>query len=85
MKPITLRGLDETTARALLELAEREGLSLNRAALRLLKSATLAAPPAGRRIGHALDRYFRVWTKAEAREFERAVSIFSRVDADLWK
>ncbi|MBI2922368.1 MAG: hypothetical protein HYY18_15045 [Planctomycetes bacterium] len=85
MKPITLRGLDESTARALHELADREGLSLNRAALRLLKSATLADPSSGMRIGHALDRYFRTWTKAEARAFDRAISIFSRVDAELWK
>ena len=85
MKPITLRGLDESTARALRELADQEGLSLNRAALRLLKSATSAEERTGKRIGRALDRYFGRWTKAEARAFNRAVSAFSRVDPELWR
>jgi len=55
VKQITLRGLDDRTAKALQDLADREGLSLNRAALRLLKSASAAPAPPAKRIGHALD------------------------------
>ena len=85
MKQITLRGLDENTARTIQELADREGLSLNKAALRLLKSAAAAPGGPGKRIGHALDRHFGTWTKAEKKEFDRAVAWFDRIDPEMWK
>lgn len=79
MKPITLRGLDDDTARTLRDLAEREGLSLNKAALRMLKSASASPSGTGKRIGNALDRHFGTWTRKEKREFDRAVAWFSPI------
>jgi hypothetical protein len=85
VKQITLRDLDDATSRAVRELAEREGISLNKAVLRLLKSATVPRERRGKRIGHALDKYFRQWTRAEAADFRKAVAVFERVDPEQWR
>ncbi len=85
MKQITLRDLDASTSRAVRELAEREGISLNKAVLRLLKSATAPRERAGKRIGHALDKYFRQWTRAESEAFRKAVAVFEQIDPEQWR
>ncbi|MCC6740910.1 MAG: hypothetical protein IT452_17860 [Planctomycetia bacterium] len=85
MKQITLRDLDESTSRAVRDLAAREGISLNKAVLRLLKSATASRERPGKRIGAALDRYFGQWTRAEAAAFRKAVAVFEQIDPEQWK
>ncbi len=85
MKQITLRDLDESTSRAVRDLAEREGISLNKAVLRLLKSATAPRERPGKRIGHALDKYFRQWTRAESAAFRKAVAVFEQIDPEQWR
>jgi hypothetical protein len=51
------------------------------------KKSVAPAPPSttGKRIGSSLDRYFGRWKKAQARAFNKAVSIFSRTDREFWK
>lgn len=85
MKQITLRDLDESTSRAVRELAEREGISLNKAVLRLLRAATASQERPGRRIGTALDEYFGQWTRAEAAAFRKAIAVFDQIDPGQWR
>ena len=68
LNQITLRGLDADLQREIRELARREGLSLNKAALRLLEKASARATrnAGSGRIGSSLDHLIGTWTEREA-------------------
>jgi len=87
MTQLTVRGFDKELERRLRELARREGLSLNRAALRLLRKGAGLDSPRERAdvVGDALDHLVGAWSEAEAREFQTAVEAFEEVDAELWR
>lgn len=78
---------DEALAREIEELARREGISRNQAALRLLrKGARLDEPDSAREaIGDSLDWFIGSWSDEQARELEEAIVDFERVDEDLWR
>ena len=87
MHQLTVRGFDDELSARLRGLAQREGISLNQAALRLLrKGAGLAddgRPPGP--IGNSLDHLFGVWTQAEYEEFNKAIEEFETIDEEMWK
>ena len=87
MKSLSLRGFDEELERRLHSLAEREGISLNQAALRLMrKGAGLGeSPKETNLIGSALDEFIGTWSEAEARDLTAAVEEFDTVDEKLWR
>ena len=63
MSQLTVRGLDKRLLHAIRDLAKRERISLNKAALRLLERGAGVAPPtADNRIGRSLDHHFGTWT-----------------------
>ena len=74
-------------AREIEDLARREGISRNQAAVRLLrKGARLEQPDQLRdAIGDSLDWFIGSWTEEQARELEAAIADFEMVDEDLWK
>jgi len=86
MNQLTLRGFDDELGQRLRELAEKEHLSLNKAALKLLRQATGldARDPSSKRIGSALNEFIGCWTPSEAQEFDRQVKVFEQVDPELW-
>jgi hypothetical protein len=83
---LTLRGFDKELARRLRATARSHGVSLNRAALLLLRrGAGLEAPAAPANVvGDALDHLAGHWSETEARELERSVGVFEHVDHELW-
>ena len=87
MRQLTVRGFDDELSAAIQGLAQREGISLNKAALRLLrKGAGLADGSEGRRkIGSSLDHLIGTWTQAEADEFDAALQEFEKIDEEMWK
>ncbi|MBM4396262.1 MAG: toxin-antitoxin system HicB family antitoxin [Deltaproteobacteria bacterium] len=87
MKQLTLRGFDKDLERRLRREAAEQGVSLNRAALRLLRrgagiATERAAPPV---IGTSLDDLIGCWTRAEERAFLKALEPFESVDPELWR
>lgn len=86
MNQLTIR-YDDTLAREIDELARRESISLNQAALRLLrKGAGLDQPERSRDVvGDSIDWFIGSWTANQAAELERAIADFEMVDEDLWK
>ena len=91
MKQLTLRGFDEDLELRLRRLARERGISLNRAALTLMRRGAGLEPrdespgaPRGK-VGSALDKFFGVWTKEESREFLRSIEHFEEIDDDFWK
>lgn len=83
---VTLRGLDPRLHRELRALARREGISLNRAALRLLeKGAGLGGRAVADCIGTSLDRWIGTWTQAEADALIDSIHSCEQLDAELWR
>ncbi len=84
MKSLTIRGIDPQLERALRSLAEHEGISLNRAALRLMRrGAGLQEGNDRPRIGHALDAFIGSWSIEESAAFDATIArMFGTVDPD---
>ena len=91
LKQLTLRGFDRDLEESLRQLARERGISLNRAALTLMRrGAGLEKPeaegsPRRGKIGNSLDKFFGVWTKEESREFLRSIEHFEEIDEEHWK
>ena len=87
MNQLTIRGFDDELARRIRQLARREGISLNRAVMKLLRRGA----GLGERgddpgvVGDALDHLIGTWTTAEAAEMNRALDDLSRIDQDMWR
>ena len=87
MSQLTLRGFDPRLEAEIRRIAESEGISLNQAALKLMrKGAGLEkrAKPGGG-IGHRLDRFAGTWSAGEAKEIEASIRSLEQIDGDLWK
>lgn len=86
MSQLTIRGLDKRLLQAIRDLARRERISLNKAALRLLeKGAGLAPARADDRIGHTLDHLIGTWSAAEAKAFQASIRSCEQIDEELWR
>ena len=87
MNQLTVRGFDDELSDRLRALARREGISLNQAALRLLrKGAGLTDGGAGRgKVGSSLDDFIGSWTAEEADAFDAAIQDFEVIDEEMWR
>ena len=86
MKQLTVRGFDDELSASLRRLAKSEGISLNQAALRLLrKGAGLTDSKRNPNVvGHSLDDFIGVWSREEAESFDTALEVFEIVDESAW-
>ncbi len=86
-RQLTLRGFDPRVHAEITRLARREGVSLNKAALLLLrKGAGLEAAkeaPADI-VGSTLDHLIGSWSPQEEREFLCAIESMEQIDEALW-
>ena len=86
MNQLTVRGFDDELNLIMRRLAKQEGISLNQAALRLLrKGAGLSDNKDNPNvIGSSLDDLFGVWSQDEADSFNDALEVFETVDEAAW-
>ncbi len=86
LKQLTIRGFDEELERRLRSLARREGISLNKAALRLLRSGAGIEESGStpNTIGDALDEFIGVWSNDQAHEFMASVQVFEQIDDEFF-
>ena len=84
---LTVRGFDEHLERRLRQVARQHGVSLNRAALHLLRKGAGLGPDATKAdvVGDSLDGLIGSWSETEAEQFLKAVSAFERVDRSFWR
>ena len=84
MNQLTVRGFDDELSASVCGLAKREGISLNQAALRLLRKGAGLADGKGNpnEIGSPLDDLFGIWSREEAEAFNAAFEI---VGETAWK
>jgi hypothetical protein len=87
MNQLTVRGFDDELSASVRRLAKREGISLNQAALRLLRKGAGLADDKGNpnEIGSSLDDLFGIWSFEEAEAFNAALAVFEIVDESAWK
>ena len=88
MNQLTIRGFDDELKKSIRKLAEREGISLNRAAVKLLKrgAGLLDGKYGENRIGNALDHFFGTMSKEEAEELDAVIEEeFEKIDESIWK
>ena len=85
MSTITIRGIDETTARVLKERAKKEGISVNAVLLKTLKES-LGLETKNRTVVHTdLDHLAGTWTEKDFSEFQKKIADFETVDEKMWK
>jgi len=87
MTQLTLRGFDTQLEQYLRQLAQRRGLSLNKAALFLMRKGAGFDTPAGQTdvVGSSLDEFIGVWSREEAQDFLHSLKPFEEIDQDFWK
>ena len=87
MKQLTVRGFDKDLERRLRDVAKRRGVSLNQAALILLREgAGLEAPRCrANMVGDSLDDLIGSWSKAKESEFVQAIGGLEEIDSPLWR
>lgn len=87
MNQLTVRGFDEELERRLRQLAKARGVSLNQAALMLLREG--AGLGATRRrantVGDSLNHLIGAWSEEEEAEFLKVISGLEEVDSSLWQ
>jgi hypothetical protein len=75
MKQLTLRGIDEVLEQKIKSLALEKNISLNKAALLLIKKgAGLNAEPKTNVVGNSLNAFIGSWSEEDYDEFRYAVS-----------
>jgi plasmid stability protein len=85
MATMTLRGIDEKTAEALKERAQKEGSSVNAVTLRLIRESLGLDKRKRNVIYNDLDHLAGTWSQEEVAEFERNTAVFEKVDEEIWK
>ncbi len=88
LSQLTLRGFDPLLERRLREVARERDLSLNRAALLLMRrGAGLSGPSSAlpAEVGESLDRFIGLWAADEEAELLAAIKPFEEIDPELWR
>jgi hypothetical protein len=86
MKAVTLRSLPPNVAEAIRKEANRKGMSLNKAVIRLLENRVGAREKKLRQTRHHdLDDLAGSWSKQEAVEFDKSLADQRTIGPDLWK
>lgn len=87
MRQLSVRGFDADLERKVRETAQRERVSLNKAALLLLRKGAGLQPTgkSDQTVGNSLDHLIGKWTREEAREFLETIEPLEQIDRSFWK
>jgi hypothetical protein len=77
---ISLRNIPKEVEKAIVEISHREGLSFNKATIRLLESR-LRKPVKNTEF----DEFCGTWSKAQADRFDRALRQMRQIDPVDWE
>jgi len=86
MKQLTIRGFDEQLEKCLRGLARDRRISLNRAALELMRRGAGQFDRHGStdRVGASLDKFIGVWSDEDEAELRKALEPLEQIDPELW-
>jgi hypothetical protein len=84
MKAITLRNVPAEIARRIERVARTEGISLNKAAIRLLREPAIEKVPEAAPYDD-LDALSGTWSTKEADAFDAALRDQRKIDRKMWR
>ncbi len=84
-KAITLRGVPPDVAQVIRRKVNETGESVNRVVIRLLEEGAGVGKKQKSVLHHDLDGLIGVWSREEARSFNRALEDQRKIDPALWK
>jgi len=86
MNQLTIRGFDEQLEKCLRQLAAERQISLNRAALALMRrgAGLTERRDSPDRVGSALDSFIGVWSDEDESELRQALEPFEQIDPGFW-
>ena len=86
LTPKKISGLDEQLEKCLRQLAAERQISLNRAALALMRrgAGLTGSRESTDRVGSALDSFIGVWADEDESELRRALEPFEQIDPGFW-
>jgi hypothetical protein len=87
MKQLSLRGFDPELEKQIRETARRQGISLNRATICLLrKGAGLTeSGKTANVVGDSLDHLIGQWSEDESKAFLESIAPLEKIDRSFWK
>lgn len=85
MATMTVRGLDDSTIKALKEKAKQEGTSVNAALVNLLKEELGLKKKKRCVIYNDLDHLAGTWSEKDYDEFQKRIEDFEKIDENLWR
>ena len=87
MNQLTIRGVDADIERRLHEIARQQGISLNKAAIYLLRKGADMVPdrPEHDIVGDSLDEFIGVWSAEEEKEFLESIKACEQIDESFWR
>jgi len=87
MQQLSLRGFGKELEKRLREIARRERLSLNKAALLLMRrgAGLVESPDSSTRVGRALDSFIGRWSEEQERRLLDSIAVCETVDESLWE
>ena len=85
MKALTLRDIPPDIAREIERGARKSGTSLNKAVLELLRRAVGRGPEKTGVVTHDFDRFAGLWSKKDAKLFDRSLAEQRRLDPRDWE
>jgi len=85
MSTITIRGIDEITAKILKEKAKKEGTSVNAVLLNTLKESLGLGKKKRTVVYTDLDHLAGTWSEKDFSEFQKKIADFETVDEKMWK
>jgi hypothetical protein len=86
-KQMSLRGFDDELEMRIRETARREGISMNRAALQLMRRGAGMHQPGKSTavVGDSMDHLIGQWSADEARKFSKSIQPLEQIDESFWK
>jgi hypothetical protein len=86
MNQLTVRGFDRELERRLRQVAKERGVSLNQAALVLLREGAGLGRDRNPShvVGDSLDDLIGSWSADDERVFRQAIEVFETIDPRLW-
>jgi hypothetical protein len=85
MSVMTIRGIDDTTAKILKQKAKKEGVSVNAVLLKTLRESLGLEKKRRTIIYDDLDYLAGTWNEKDFIEFQKQIADFETVDKKMWK
>ncbi len=85
LKQLTIRNFEPELIEALEKLAHQQSLSLNQAALLLMRRGAGTGKRGRPKIGCGLDRFIGTMTSLEEQEFLQATEGCRQIDPEFWR